>query len=176
MKTKTTMTTTLTLILLVLSATIVSCRKTDLSPDNLFDLPEKSAQLIEADNMFGLELFRKVAAEAKPNDNTMISPLSVALALGMTYNGADGETKTEMEKTLKFYGLTKEQINNAHKALLAALKSADPDVLLEIANAIYYRKGTTVLESFSSINKNFYDAEITALDFNNPASLDIING
>ena len=176
MKTKTTMTTTLTLILLVLSATIVSCRKTDLSPDNLFDLPEKSAQLIEADNMFGLELFRKVAAEAKPNDNTMISPLSVALALGMTYNGADGETKTEMEKTLKFYGLTKEQINNAHKALLAALKSADPDVLLEIANAIYYRKGTTVLESFSSTNKNFYDAEITALDFNNPASLDIING
>jgi len=176
MKTKTTMTTTLTLILLVLSATIVSCRKTDLAPDNLFDLPEKSAQLIEADNMFGLELFRKVAAEAKPNDNTMISPLSVALALGMTYNGADGDTKTEMENTLKFYGLTKEQINNAHKALLAALKSADPDVLLEIANAIYYRKGTTVLESFSSTNKNFYDAEITALDFNNPASLDVING
>lgn len=174
MKTITTMTTTI--ILILLSATMMSCQKQDPKPDNPFDLPEKSAQLIEADNQFGFELFRKVAAEAKPNDNTMISPLSVALALGMTYNGASGNTKTEMEKTLKLFGLTSEQINHAHKALLAALKSADPDVLLEIANAIYYRQGTTVLESFSSTNKNFYDAEISALDFNNPASVDVING
>lgn len=94
----------------------------------------------------------------------------------MTYNGANGDTKTEMEKTLKLHGLTKEQINNAHKALLAALKSADADVLLEIANAIYYRQGSTVLESFIHTNRNFYDTEVNALDFNNPASLDIING
>lgn len=174
MKTITTMTTTI--IIILLSATMMSCQKQGPTPDNPFDLPEKSAQLIEADNQFGLELFRKVAAEAKPNDNTMISPLSVALALGMTYNGANGDTKIEMENTLKLFGLTKEQINHAHKALLAALKSADPDVLLEIANAIYYRQGTTVLESFSTTNKNFYDAEISALDFNNPASVDVING
>lgn len=167
---------TATIIIILLSATIMSCQKQDPTPDNLFDLPEKSAQLIEADNQFGLELFRKVAAEAKPNDNTMISPLSVALALGMTYNGANGDTKTEMEKTLKLIGLTPEQINNAHKALLAALKSADADVLLEIANAIYYRQNATVLESFIQTNRNFYDAEVSALDFNNPASLDIING
>lgn len=80
-KTITAMTTTLTMIFLIIGATFVSCKKSDLMSDNLFDLPEKSAQLIEADNQFGLEMFRKVAAEARPNDNTMVSPLSVALAL-----------------------------------------------------------------------------------------------
>jgi len=171
-----TMTTFITLAFLLLSAMMMSCQKQDPTPENLFDLPEKSAQVIEADNLFGLELFRKIAAEAKPNDNTMISPLSVSLALSMTYNGANAETKTEMEKTLKFSGLTAEQINNTHKTLLAALKSVDPDVLLEIANAIYYHKDVNVLASFISDNKENYGAEISPLDFRNPASLNVING
>jgi serpin B len=170
------MKTTFTLIIL-LSFSIVSCQKQDPKPEGLFNLPEKSAQLIEADNQFGLELFRKVAADAAPNDNTMISPLSVSLALGMTYNGASGDTKTEMEKTLKVHGLTMQQINQAHKALLEALKQADPDVLLEIANAIYYRQGANVLESFKNLNREYYDAEISTLNFNNPEeALEIING
>lgn len=161
----------------LMAVTMGSCKKQDVSPPNPFNLPEKSAQLIQADNQFGLELFRNIAAEAGPADNTMVSPLSVALALGMTYNGASGDTKTEMEKTLKLHGLTTEQINIAHQALLTALKSADPKVVLEIANAIYYRQGTTVLESFMDNNRKYYDAEISALNFNNQAqALEIING
>jgi serpin B len=149
--------------------------KQDSPPENPFDLPEKSARVIEADNQFGLELFRKVVAEAEPNDNTMISPLSVAIALGMTYNGAAGDTKTEMGKTLKLNGLSADQINMAHKALLSALKKADAEVLLEIANAIYYRQGTLVLESFKSVNRESYDAEISALNFDDPATVNVIN-
>ena len=34
------------------------------------------------------------------DSNSLISPLSVMLALAMTANGADGETKAEMEKVL----------------------------------------------------------------------------
>jgi serine protease inhibitor len=56
----------------------------------------------------------------------MVSPLSVSLALAMTYNGADGETKTAMEKTLKVYGLTPEDINTSYRDLVNALKSLDP--------------------------------------------------
>lgn len=168
---------TLPALLLLLIMSVTSCQKQDPAPDGLLNLPEKSAQLIEADNRFGLELFRKVAMEAGPNDNTMISPLSVALALGMTYNGASGDTRTEMEKTLQVHGLTKEQINNASRALLAALKDSDPDVMLEIANAIFYMQGFNVLESFINDNRKFYDAEISALNFSNAAqSLETING
>jgi serine protease inhibitor len=50
-------------------------------------------------------------------------------------------------------------------------------VLLEIANAIFYRDDFQVENEFVSINKNYYDAEVSALDFGNEQqSLETING
>lgn len=155
----------------------LSCREhQEEGTDDLKNLPEKSAQLIDADNQFGLELFQKITAEAGVNDNTMISPLSISLALSMTYNGAAGQTKSDMEKTMKLYGLTTEQINKAHKALVEALKSADPEVTLKIANAIYYNHLLKVREEFVTVNQHYYDAEVTSLNFSSVDVLGIING
>ena len=78
---------------------------------------------------------------------------------------------------MKLSGLTTEQINNSHKALVAALQSSDPEVVLEIANAIYYHQGFTVLSDFISVNRNFYNAEVNTLNFANTAeALETING
>ena len=44
----------------------------------------KSLELLASDNVFGLELFQEVMLETEVDENIMISPLSVALALGMT--------------------------------------------------------------------------------------------
>lgn len=155
----------------------MSCQKQETNDqESLVNLPEKSAQLIGADNQFGLELFRKITDEAGVNDNTMISPLSISLALSMTYNGAAGDTKTEMEKTMKLFGLTADQINNAHRALIEGLKSADPDVKLRIANAIYYDRMLKVREEFVTVNQKYYDASVTALNFSSVDALGIVNG
>jgi serine protease inhibitor len=138
---------------------------------------EKTARLIETENQFGFELYQNVFASETEHENIMVSPLSVSLALAMTYNGANGETKTAMEKTLKVYGLTPEDINTSYRYLVNALKSLDPKVLLEIANAIFYRDDFEVENEFVSINKNYYDAEVSALDFGNEQqSLETING
>jgi len=163
-------------ILIVLFA-LTSCQKTENGLPEIPNLPEKSAQLISADNAFGFDLFSRAASLAEENKNTTVSPLSVSLALAMTYNGALGETKTEMEKAMNLSGLTTEQINNSHKALVAALQSSDPDVILEIANAIYYHQAFTVLPDFISVNRNFYNAEVSALNFGNSTeALKTING
>lgn len=107
----------------------------------------------------------------------MISPLSITLALAMTYNGADGETKTAMEKTLKVYGLSPDDINDSYLKLLQALETLDSKVLMEIANAIYYRENFNVEPDFISTNNLYYDAAVSALDFNKQQqALDIING
>ncbi len=166
-----------TFIAVLLSASVMSCHKQDDQvKGDLNNLPEKSAQVITSGNSFGLELFRKVIQDAENTKNTMVSPLSVALALSMATNGAVGETKTEMENTMKMHGLTPEQINKARKALVAALQSADPDVLLEIANAIYYRQGLNVKSDFVTLNKDYYNAQVQALNFASPDALGIING
>jgi serpin B len=138
-------------------------------------LDEKSAQIVEADNEFGFELFQKIFASETKYENIMVSPFSVSLALAMTYNGAGGETKKAMEETLKLYGLSPEEINTSYQTLVKALKSLDKKVILEIANAIFYRDDFQVENGFISTNKNFYDAEVSALDFGSPNALKTIN-
>jgi serpin B len=177
MKTKSIAMKTPLIFILVVLLGLMSCQKTENVLPEIPNFPEKSAQLINSDNAFGLDLFSRAASLAEKNKNTTVSPLSVSLALAMTYNGARGETKTEMEKAMNLAGLTPEQINNSHKALVEALQSSDPKVILEIANAIYSHQGFTVLPDFTSTNRNFYQAEVNSLNFANTAeALKTING
>lgn len=144
--------------------------------NNEIEVSEKSARLIDANNQFGFDLYKKIYTYEDEADNIMVSPLSVALALSMTYNGAETTTKEAMEKTLRLQGLSREEINLSYQILVKGLKSVDPKVLIEIANAIYYRKGFDVETSFVTANHTFYNAEVSALDFGSPTAIDIING
>jgi len=162
---------------LITCIVFVSCEKsTNNELEVIPNLPEKSAQLINADNAFGFDLFSLVANQAEKNKNTTVSPLSVSLALAMTYNGARGETKTEMEKAMKLSGLTSEQINNSHKALVEALQSGDPQVILEIANAIFHRNGMTIVPDFIKTDQDYYNAKVDALPVSLNEALKTVNG
>lgn len=169
-----TITTLLTVIFLL---TFLSCQKESFNSDGnkIIDLDEKSALLVEADNAFGLELFQNIRKESA-EENIMISPLSVSVALAMAYNGADSDTKTEMEKTLKLFGLTPAEINGSYQMLINALQSLDEKVVFELANAIFYADGFNVKSDFLNINKNYYKAEVDDLNFGSPEALATING
>jgi serpin B len=140
-------------------------------PRNL-DVAELS--LIESDNRFALKLFREISAE-QPGTNLFISPLSVAMALGMTYNGAGGETKAAMERTLELEGMTLQQINEAYRSLIDLLVDLDSKVQFDLANSIWYRQGVTVQPAFVDLNRTYFDAAVSAVDLTNPSSLQTIN-
>lgn len=166
--------------MIILTAFLLSCEDKnvpDLAPQGPADLnlSAKTTEIIESDNEFGLELFKKVVAGEPEAKNIFISPTSVALALAMTYNGAAGETKTAMENALRKAGFSTEEINTAYKSLIEALRSVDPKVLLEIANSIWYREGFNVLPQFISVNEEYYNAEVSSLDFSSPQALAVIN-
>ncbi len=145
--------------------------------DDTIEVNAKTARLIEAENEFGLALYKNVYSQETEYENIMVSPLSVSLALAMTYNGASGETQTAMEQTLMVHGLTPEEINTSYHHLVEALKSLDPKVLLEIANAIFYRDDFVVEDAFINTNQYFYDAEVAPLDFGKEQqALETING
>lgn len=140
-------------------------------PDDIV-LTVKSQQLIKNNNTFGFKLFSAIPQNR--SQNVMISPLSVSTALSMALNGANGETKTAIANSLSFEGLTPEEINTIYFDLVNALKKADDKVVMNIANSIWIRKDFPVLESFTKVNHDFYDASITNLEFNS-AALNIIN-
>src|SRR6056297_2638061 len=119
-------------------------------------------------------MFQKVR-ENSDEENIMISPLSISVALAMAYNGAEGDTKTEMEEAMKLNGLTADEINASYKMLLSALQSLDEDVVFEIANAIFYADIMEVKPGFLDVNKNVYEAKVERLDFNSPSAVETIN-
>ncbi|MFW6259740.1 MAG: serpin family protein, partial [Tangfeifania sp.] len=164
------------LLITFIIGAVGSCQKNDVQPpeNNIIDLDEKSARLIEADNAFGLEMFQKVRQDTD-KENIMISPLSISVALAMAYNGADGDTQKEMEEAMKLNGLTADEINASYKMLISALQSLDEDVVFEIANAIFYADIMEVKPGFLDVNKNVYEAEVERLDFSSPSAVETIN-
>jgi serine protease inhibitor len=114
-------------------------------------------------NGFGLRLLEALAA-AKPDENTVISPVSVALALAMTYNGSQGETHLAIREALGL-GALGDNFNQANQALIETIKDADPSVRMAIANALWAQKGFRLAPAFVKIGRDFYDAPIRSLDF-----------
>jgi len=152
--------------ILFLSFLLFACNRTETEPVVSELTPnEKSARIIAADNQFGFELFKKVDGSLTEPNNTMISPLSVSLALAMVYNGTEGNTKSQMEQMLHKANLTPDDINQSYKDLVAALISHDPKVELSISNAIFYRNSFNVKNDFITTNQNYYQAEVAGLDF-----------
>ncbi|MEA1875675.1 MAG: serpin family protein [Bacteroidota bacterium] len=160
-------------IITILLAALISCDK-EVEPTPL-NLPLKSQEIIESSNAFGLNLFRAVLENEEAEKNVMISPLSVSLALSMTYNGAEGDTKIAMEQVLEMTGLSREEINDLNKQLVDALLAHDSQVKLEIANSIWYRDGYSVKSDFIDRNQTYYDAVVRAMDFGDPKTVDVIN-
>jgi len=152
------------------------CSEEPTSPTpNPYDLTSTEKELIESDNRFGLKLFQAIN-ETGGDRNIFISPLSAALALGMTLNGADGETRRAMEETLELSGLTPEQINASYRRLIDLLTSLDPTVELGLANSIWHRQdGRQPLADFLAACRQSFDAQVTGLDFDDAGAADIIN-
>ena len=163
---------------LYLTFALFACNQAENEP-SVSDLKpsEKSAKIIAADNQFGFELFQKLNASLNEPKNIMISPMSVSLALAMVYNGTAGNTKVQMEQILHKENMNSTDINQNYKELVAALISHDPRVELSISNAIFYRNSFSVKNDFITTNQNYYQAEVSGLDFTNTTqTLNTVNG
>jgi serpin B len=141
---------------------------------NVLDLNETEKLVVQSSNDFGLKLFKKIV-QAEGDSNIFISPLSVSMALGMTLNGAAGTTYDAMQSTLGWQSLSEEEINNSYRNIINLLIALDPKIVFEIANSIWYRQNFQVEQDFIDLNKVFFNAEVTALDFSQPSAVEIIN-
>ena len=132
------------------------------------------ARLVAANTKFGFNLFNTLSKQ-QPNQNIFISPTSVAIALSMTYNGVSGETKQEMTKVLELTGMTPQEINAANQNLQNSLQKNDPKIQVSIANSLWAKQGFSLKPEFLQINQQYYQANVTELDFINPQAPSIIN-
>ena len=112
-----------------------------------------------------IEIFKQAASSKK---NSMISPISVIMAMGMVENGAAGDTKSQMEKV---FGMDTEDMNEWIKAWSAAQesKSADGKTKISIANAFWYNEtaGFKPDSGYKKLLKKSLDADIKGGNFDN---------
>lgn len=137
-------------------------------------LSASERKLVDAGNDFSFSLFRRLST-AQRDSNVFTSPLSASLALGMTMNGAAGNTYSEMRGALAFGAASETEINEGYKSLMALLRGLDPTVDVRIANSIWYRTGFPVNQSFLDAGRTWFGAEVSALDFASPTAVGTIN-
>ena len=130
------------------------------------DLSSQNADVTD----FAVRLFK---AGEQSGKNTLISPLSVLCALTMTANGAEGETRKQMEAVL---GMTAEELNlylyNYRNHLPQSEKYK-----LSLANSIWFTEDErfTVNPDFLQTNADYYNTDIYKAPFNDGTCNDINN-
>jgi serpin B len=138
------------------------------------NLTPKAGAIIAESNAFGIDLFRSVTLAE--DQNMMLSPLSPSVALTVLLNGSNSATYKQIKTMLGYDGMSITEINEAYQSLVSQLLTADPEINLALANAVWYNQDFLVKASLMSIMDTSFDAKIAGLDFNIPSSVDTING
>ena len=158
----------LTLVIALSVFTACDVPQSDDLMDDIKPNPDvtKNVELVDVSDAavtdFGVRLFKESLADG---ENTLISPLSVLVALSMTANGADGETLSQMEAVL---GMPIEQLNSWVNTYMSNLPEEEK-YKLSLANSIWFKdaESFTVNEDFLQTNADYYGAGIFKAPFDN---------
>lgn len=128
--------------------------------------------LTDSSTGFGLAVTDRLLAE--PNaGNVLISPLSATLALSMAASAAHGDTRTAMLTAL---GLDPAVDPSAQaKVTIDRLMQSDANAQLEVAQAVWARKGLTLDPAYVARLRSDYQAQVANLDFTSPGAPKVVN-
>jgi serine protease inhibitor len=148
-------------------------------PPILTELPRtlspSELRIAEGANAFAFDLLREVTKALPPDSNAFLSPLSASMALGMTLNGANGETYDAMRTALRLDGMAEAEINQGYRDLMTLLAGLDSQTEMRIANSIWGDATLPIKPPFTEAGRAFFDAEARTLDFGSPEALRAIN-
>lgn len=165
------------ILTIVLTVSVLSSCGTPQSEDMMKDImpKDKSSDDVVLTDVsdaavtdFAVRLFK---ASLEDEKNTLISPLSVLVALSMTANGADNETLSQMESVL---GMPIDQLNSWISSYMANLPETEK-YKLSLANSIWFTDDErfTVNQDFLQLNADYYGADIYRAAFDDATCKEI---
>lgn len=114
-----------------------------------------------ASGNFGLALLSQIF---NVSNNTVISPISIWLALAMLYEGARGNTAEEMRNVMDLPENRTILEENIHW-FLKKFENETENYTLSIANALWAQEGLDINQSYVKILKDYYNAYFQYLNF-----------
>lgn len=135
----------------------------------------EKAVAVAASNDFASDIYGQLKAE---KGNIFFSPESLSQALAMTFAGAKDTTASEMQSVLHLQ-INADYVPAAMGELMKEknARSASGAYTFQTANALWVQKDYTLLEPYTSLLKDNYDAQASNVDFEKeaPAAADTIN-
>jgi len=132
---------------------------------NVFFICSGSAQpashVSVADNQFAFELYSRLASD---KGNLFFSPYSLSSALGMTYEGARGQTAQQIRDVLHMDAddaLRRSEVSISMQKINATGKAYE----FSVANALWAQQTYPFKQDYLSLIRNTYFAEARNLDF-----------
>lgn len=129
-------------------------------------LPCKAEDISDSNNKFTFELYSKLI-EGKENRNEFFSPFSIATAMGMTYEGARGQTKDEMQKVFHF-PLDDKTRRDGFLNLINEINKKDKKYQLHTANALWVEKSYKLLDNYLKVIEGYYQGKASNVGFIDP--------
>lgn len=119
-----------------------------------------------------LNLLSEISSKEN-GENVLISPFSISAALGMTENGAEGDTLSQMEETVNG-GLTLGEMNSIMYKLSEEMNSSD-EVDWNVANSIWFKDDGEwkINDAFLNEVVTYYHPELFKAPFDNQTVVDI---
>jgi serpin B len=114
---------------------------------------------------FAVNLYKNITAQQRQEDkNQVLSPVSVALALALLENGANGETRKQLQIQLTENGAT-DEVLSVYRALEKNLEIRDQKTRLQIANAIFHDKQAQLKQEYTQSSQDCLEAKVQEQDF-----------
>lgn len=136
---------------LAVVCSVLSCGQTDVAP-------------VEGSKMgFALSFVKSVDAVSPDGENVVVSPYSAGVALSMLAEGAEGQTKVELD--------------NALNGCLFKGNDLTPSdsVTVSSANSVWVDDDFSIRNHYVALLEKDYDALATTLNFADPATVHAIN-
>jgi len=126
------------------------------------------APLVAGNTEFALNLYGQIAAQS--TDNIFFSPYSISTCLGLVYEGARGETASQMAQTLHLNS-DPAQVGSEFGALQAELNAQQGvnGISLSVANGLWAQLNFPFLPAFLDDADTNYDATVQQVDFTTAA-------
>ena len=122
--------------------------------------------VVDANNMFAFDIYKKLASENSEDDNLFLSPFSISSAFALTYEGAKGETADQIGSVF-YFPENIDTLRNGYLDVNTGINAGDPEYDLEVANALWAEETYQFLEDYINTAETYYSAETTNLDFIN---------
>jgi len=147
---------------------LVSCSPTS-NPKCQRDTLEEAKKTEQALADFAINLYKNISAQQQRSEqdkNQIISPVSVALALALLENGADGQIRKQLQQQLTENGAT-DEVLSVYRALEKNLDIHDQNTRLQIANSIFHDKQVQLKQEYQQSTQQCLEAQVQEEDFKN---------